>query len=45
MGRNVWQSEQSLTMIQAISAIAHDKYSIKEVVELYETNTKVKVIE
>ncbi len=40
MGRNIWQSKHPLAMIQSISAIVHDKYSIKEAVELYETNTK-----
>ncbi|MED3561897.1 3-hydroxy-5-phosphonooxypentane-2,4-dione thiolase [Bacillus xiapuensis] len=42
MGRNIWQSENPLAMIQAIYSIVHHGFSVKEAVELYETNTKIK---
>ncbi|MFD0824156.1 3-hydroxy-5-phosphonooxypentane-2,4-dione thiolase [Neobacillus sp. M.A.Huq-85] len=42
MGRNIWQSDYPLAMIQAIHSIVHEGFSVKEAVELYETNTKMK---
>ncbi|MDQ6598348.1 3-hydroxy-5-phosphonooxypentane-2,4-dione thiolase [Bacillus salipaludis] len=42
MGRNIWQSDYPLAMIQAIHSIVHEGFSVKEAVELYEANTKMK---
>ncbi len=40
MGRNIWQSEWPVAMIQAIRAIVHDKKSVKEANEIFETVKK-----
>ena len=37
MGRNIWQSYNSLAMIQAIRKIVHEKASIKEAHSLFES--------
>lgn len=42
MGRNIWQSENPVSMIQAIHAIVHKGYKVKEAVELYESTARVK---
>ncbi|PLR79824.1 3-hydroxy-5-phosphonooxypentane-2,4-dione thiolase [Bacillus canaveralius] len=42
MGRNIWQSEHPVAMIQAIESIVHNNYNVNEAVELYESNAKVK---
>lgn len=36
MGRNIWQSEWPVAMIQAIRAIVHEKKSVKEAWDLFE---------
>jgi 3-hydroxy-5-phosphonooxypentane-2,4-dione thiolase len=36
MGRNIWQSEYPLAMIQAIHSIVKNNLSVKEAVQLYE---------
>jgi DhnA family fructose-bisphosphate aldolase class Ia len=42
MGRNIWQSEYPLAMMKAIHSIVHEKYSVKEALELYENFTEIK---
>lgn len=37
MGRNVFQAEHPVAMIQAIRAVVHDKRSARDAFELYET--------
>jgi putative autoinducer-2 (AI-2) aldolase len=37
MGRNVFQSEHPIAMIQAVRAVVHDKRTPKEAFELYQT--------
>lgn len=36
MGRNIFQSDSPLGMIQAVSAIVHDGYSVKDAMSVYE---------
>ena len=35
MGRNIWQSEHPVAMIQAIRAVVHDKATVSEAMEVY----------
>lgn len=37
MGRNIWQSEYSVAMIQAVRKIVHDKASVDEAHELFKS--------
>ena len=37
MGRNVFQSESPVTMIQAVNAVVHKKYNPKEAYELFQS--------
>jgi putative autoinducer-2 (AI-2) aldolase len=37
MGRNVFQSDAPIAMIQAINAVVHDHMKPKQALELYET--------
>jgi len=37
MGRNIWQSKNSLAMIQAIRAVVHENMSVEEATKLYES--------
>ncbi|MFC1699648.1 3-hydroxy-5-phosphonooxypentane-2,4-dione thiolase [Candidatus Omnitrophota bacterium] len=37
MGRNIWQSPQSLAMIQAMRKIVHDRASVDEAEQLFES--------
>jgi len=48
MGRNIFQSENPVAMIQAIRAIVHDNYSVDEAFELFNKlkgNEAIKAIE
>jgi len=36
MGRNIWQSEHPVAAIQAVRAIVHEKYTVKQALELYD---------
>ncbi len=40
MGRNIWQSEWPVAMIQAIRAVVHEKKSVKEAWDLFESLRK-----
>lgn len=40
MGRNIWQSEWPVAMIRAIRAIVHEKKSVKEAYDLFESLKK-----
>ena len=42
MGRNVFQSEHPVAMIQAVRAVVHDKRTAKDAFDLYTTLTKQK---
>jgi 3-hydroxy-5-phosphonooxypentane-2,4-dione thiolase len=42
MGRNIWQSKNPLAMMKAIHSIVHDKYTVKEAMDLYENFTEIK---
>jgi 3-hydroxy-5-phosphonooxypentane-2,4-dione thiolase len=42
MGRNIWQSKNPLAMMKAIHSIVHDKYTVKEALDLYENFTEIK---
>ncbi len=35
MGRNIWQSENAVAMIQAVRAVVHEDYSPKEALDLF----------
>lgn len=35
MGRNIWQSDNSVAMIRAVRAVVHDDYTPKEALELF----------
>jgi len=35
MGRNIWQSEHPVAMVQAVRAIVHDDHDVKEAWQLY----------
>ncbi len=35
MGRNIWQSDNAVAMIQAVRAVVHDNYAPKEALELF----------
>jgi len=37
MGRNIWQSEQPVAAIRAVRAIVHEKASVDEALELFES--------
>jgi 3-hydroxy-5-phosphonooxypentane-2,4-dione thiolase len=41
MGRNIWQSDHPVAMIKAIRAIVHEKATVREAVQLLETDKKV----
>lgn len=40
MGRNIFQSENPIAMIQAVRSIVHKKASVKEALDLYESLSK-----
>lgn len=40
MGRNIWQSDHPIAMIQAIRAIVHKKASVREALQLLEPDRK-----
>ena len=40
MGRNIFQNEHPVAMIQAVRSIVHDNKSVKEALELYENLSK-----
>jgi len=40
MGRNIWQSEHPVAAIRAVRAIVHEKHSVDEAIELYESLAK-----
>lgn len=40
MGRNIFQSENPIAMIKAVRAVVHEKYSVKEAFELFESGGK-----
>jgi len=37
MGRNIWQSEYPAAIVQGVKAVIHDKYSVKEALQLVES--------
>jgi len=47
MGRNIFQSENPISMIQAVRAVVHENYSVDEAFELFNKlkDSEVKVVE
>jgi 3-hydroxy-5-phosphonooxypentane-2,4-dione thiolase len=41
MGRNIWQSDHPVAMIKAIRAIVHEKATVREALQLLESDRKV----
>lgn len=39
MGRNIWQSEHPVAMIQAIRSIVHENFNVKQALELFKTRS------
>ncbi len=42
LGRNIWQNEHPVAMIKALRAIVHEKATVKEATEIFETSKSKK---
>jgi 3-hydroxy-5-phosphonooxypentane-2,4-dione thiolase len=40
MGRNIWQSDQPISMIKAVKSIVHENYNLKEAYDLFLEESK-----
>ena len=40
MGRNIFQSSNPVSMIKAVNAVVHKKYTPKEAYDLFKSNKK-----